>query len=121
MVQRRKRVGAARRAGGRVRTGRGMTHQMSLGLPWYLCDDYPALLALFSDPDKLPKTFDAWLKHAESLEKRLQAAGFKVAKILIQPAPCAQWCKERGVSRDQAARLTFANEVAARRSSRLLQ
>ena len=120
MVQRRKSVGPAPRAG-RARAGRRMTHQVSLGLPWYLRDDYPALLALFSDPDKLPKTFDAWLRHAERLEKRLQAAGLKVAKILIRPAPFAQWCKERGVSRDQAARLTFANEAAARRSSRLLQ
>jgi hypothetical protein len=96
-----------------------MAHQLPLGLPWYLRNDYPALLALFSDPDKLPKTFDAWLKHAETLEQRLQAAGLRVAKILIQPAPFARWCKERGVSPDQAARLTFANEAAARLSSRL--
>lgn len=114
VVQQRKSVGAAPRAGGRARVGRRMTHQVFLGLPWYLSDDYPALLALFSDPDKLPKTFDAWLKHAEILEKRLEAAGLKVAKILIQPAPFAQWCEERGVLPDQAARLTFANEAVWR-------
>src|SRR5262249_1352074 len=48
VVQRRKSVGAAPRAGGRARVGRRMTHQVFLGLPWYLSDDYPALLALFS-------------------------------------------------------------------------
>jgi len=28
-------------------------------LPWYHRHDYPALLELFSDPDKLPATYDA--------------------------------------------------------------
>jgi hypothetical protein len=55
-----------------------MTQKVPLGLPWNLRHDYPALLALFSDPDKLPKTFDAWLKHAKTLEKRLEAAGIQV-------------------------------------------
>ena len=96
-----------------------MTQQVPLGVPWYLRDDYPALLALFSDPDKLPKTFDAWLRHAETLEQRLEAAGLRVAKILIQPAPFAQWCEERCVLPDQSARLTFANEAARRLSLRL--
>ena len=47
-----------------------------VGLPWYHRHDYPALLLVFSDPDKLPNTFDAWLEHAEGLERQLRAAGF---------------------------------------------
>jgi len=96
-----------------------MAHRVPVGVPWYRREDYTELLAMFSDPDKLPKTFDAWLNSAERLEKRLQAAGLEVAKILIQPAPFTQWCEERGVLPDQAARLTFANETASRLSLRL--
>jgi len=33
-------------------------------LPWYHRTHYPALLKLFSDPDKLPETYDEWLKRA---------------------------------------------------------
>ena len=36
-------------------------------------------------------------------------AGF--AKIWIRPVAFAAWCKERNVSPDQGARLTFLNEV----------
>ena len=81
-------------------------------LPWYARADYPALLRLFSDPDKLPSAYDVWLDRAEQVERQLQKAGFTVARIWIRPVPFAAWCKERNVSPDQAARLTFANESA---------
>ena len=81
-------------------------------LPWYARGEYPALLKLFSDPDKLPATYDGWLKRAELTEKQFKKAGFGVAKIWIRPRPFAAWCKERNVSPGQAARLTFANEAA---------
>jgi hypothetical protein len=84
-----------------------------VALPWYARGDYPALLKLFSDPDKLPATYDAWLERAEGVERQFKGAGFGVARIWIRPAPFAAWCKERNTSPDQAARLTFANEAAS--------
>jgi hypothetical protein len=81
-------------------------------LPWYARGDYPGLLRLFSDPDKLPATYDAWLQRAEQVENQLQRAGLAVARIRIRPVPFAAWCRERNISPDQAARLTFANESA---------
>jgi hypothetical protein len=81
-------------------------------LPWYDRRDYPALLELFSDPDKLPPTFDAWLERAERVERQFQKAGFDVVRIWIRPVSFLGWCKERMVSPDQAARLTFVNEAA---------
>jgi hypothetical protein len=58
-------------------------------LPWYARGNYPALLKLFSDPDKLPATCDAWLKRAEQTEHQFQKAGFAVARIWIRPIPFA--------------------------------
>jgi hypothetical protein len=84
----------------------------TLALPWFARSDYPALLDLFTDANKLPTTYDAWLVRAERIEWQFQKAGFGVAKIWIRPRPFAAWCKERNVSPDQAARLTFANEAA---------
>jgi len=81
-------------------------------LPWYSRVDYPTLLRLFSDPDKLPATYDAWLKRAESTERQLQKAAISVARVWIRPRPFAAWCQQRNLSPDQAARLTFANESA---------
>ena len=81
-------------------------------LPWYARRDYPVLLKLFSDTDKLPTTYDAWLERAEGVERQFKKAGFTVARIWIRPVPFATWCKERNASPDQAARFTFVNEAA---------
>ena len=81
-------------------------------LLWYARGDYPALLKLFSDTDKFPTTYDAWLERAEQVERQFQKAGFGVARIWIRPVPFAAWCKERNVTLDQAARLTFVNAAA---------
>ena len=89
-----------------------MTTPVPIALPWYQREDYPVLLALFSDPDKLPTTFDAWLEHAKQVEKQFQAAGFAVVRIRIRPASFAAWCNERNVLPDQHARLSFANDAA---------
>jgi hypothetical protein len=83
-----------------------------IALPWYRQGDYAALLRLFSDPDKLPATYDAWLMRAESTERQLQKAGMAVARVWIRPRSFAAWCKQGNVSPDQAARLTFANQSA---------
>jgi hypothetical protein len=83
-----------------------------MALPWYDRADYPALLKLIEDPDMLPATYDAWLQRADQVESQLQSAGMAVARIWIRPIPFAAWCRERNVSPNQAARLTFANETA---------
>ena len=87
-------------------------------LPWYDRRDYPALLKLFSDPHMVPATYDAWLNRAEQTESQLEKAGFAVARIWIRPVHFAAWCRERNVSPDQRARLTFANETARNLSAR---
>ena len=92
-----------------------MSRPVPVALPWYHRSDYAALLGLFSDPDNLPDTFDAWLEHAERVEKQLQVAGFGVARILISPAPFKAWCEAQGAAPDQRARLSYANEVARAR------
>ena len=89
-----------------------MTDPVTLALPWYQRSDYQALLTLFSDPDKMPSTFDAWLAHAEGVEKQLRAAGFAVVRVWLRPGPFKAWCTERGMRPDQRARFSFVNEAA---------
>jgi hypothetical protein len=83
----------------------------TLALPWFTRSDYPALLELFSDSNKLPTTYDAWLERAERIEREFQKAGFSVSKTWIRPIPFATWCDERNISPDQVARLIFVNEA----------
>jgi hypothetical protein len=39
------------------------------GLAWYRREDYPRLLTIFEDADKLPPTYDEWLAMAEKAFK----------------------------------------------------
>ncbi len=89
-----------------------VTPSLVIALPWYRRGDYATLLLLFSDPEKLPGTYNVWLKRAESTERQLQKAGIGVARVWIRPLPFAAWCKQRKMSPDQRARLIFANETA---------
>jgi hypothetical protein len=83
----------------------------TLALLWFARSDYLALLDLFSDANKLPTTYDAWLERAERIEWQFQKAGFGISKTWIRPIPFAAWCDERNISPDQVARLIFVNEA----------
>jgi hypothetical protein len=83
----------------------------TLALPCYARSDYPALLEVFSDSNRLPTTYDAWLKRAEKIEQHFQSAGFKIARVWIRPTPFAAWCKEQNVSPDQVARMIFVSDA----------
>jgi hypothetical protein len=87
-----------------------------IALPWYHRRDYAAFLVLVNDRENMPATYDAWLGRAESIERQFQKADFDVVRIWIRPAPFAAWCKERKLSPDQQARLTFVNEAARDRA-----
>ena len=83
-----------------------------VALPWFRRRDYAALLRLFTDPEKLPETFDVWLQRAEAVERQSRKSGLAVARILVRPAPFAAWCKERRVAPDQRARFAYVHEVS---------
>jgi hypothetical protein len=59
-----------------IGTGTMTAPPQVVGLPWYHRDDYPALLLVFSDPDKLPNTFDAWLNTPKVLKSNCRPLAF---------------------------------------------
>ncbi|MBF0400394.1 MAG: hypothetical protein HQL90_06460 [Magnetococcales bacterium] len=89
------------------------TTVQAVGIAWYRREDYQALLAIFSDADKLPSSYDDWLKSAENLLKHLDASGTRAVKANIDPNDFPVWCRTRNLDIDASARKRFANEVAA--------
>jgi hypothetical protein len=45
------------------------------GISWYRAEDYGRILEIMEDADKLPATFDQWLKTAERGERELKDKG----------------------------------------------
>ena len=58
----------------------------AIGVYWTNEDDYPALLRIFTDGDRMPRTWGEWLKIAEEMESGLKAYGHVVMRVHIDPA-----------------------------------
>jgi len=86
------------------------TVPMIATMTWYHREDYPRLLALFSDRHKLHEIYDEWLQAAETGFTNFEKKGHRVVKVFIRPDEIQEYCRTRGLSVDAAARTSFANE-----------
>jgi hypothetical protein len=96
-----------------------MTHneRRRIGLPWYSSEDYPSIRELMDDRHNLAATYDQWLSAAENNERVGQEAGLEIVRVMIEPAAFVRWCDENGRTPDNAARVDYVAERAARQSS----
>jgi hypothetical protein len=86
----------------------------AIGMAWYDAADYPQILALMTDADRLPASYNEWLQRARNGEKELLAKGSVVIRAVIKPDAFCAWCALRGLKFDAKARTLFASEEAAR-------
>ncbi len=83
---------------------------------WYKEDDWDKLIELFTDSHLLPKSYEDWLKRAEEMADKVEAAGDVVMKVFIDPETFPAWCKEKKREMDMNARTELAIEVATHQS-----
>jgi hypothetical protein len=72
------------------------TRPPAVGVYWINEEDYPALLRIFDDGSKMPKTWREWLKMAEEMERGLISYGHVVLRVRIDPATFIDWCTANG-------------------------
>jgi hypothetical protein len=78
-----------------------------VGAYWIKEEDYPALLKLFDDGQKMPATWKEWLKIAEEMEQGLKAYGHVVMRVNIEPNTFSDWCATHGTSPGREGRKRF--------------
>jgi hypothetical protein len=83
----------------------------AVGAYWIKEEDYPALLQLFDDADKMPPSWKEWLKMAEEMEQGLKAYGHVVLRVYIDPATFPDWCAAHGTSPGGAGRRKFVRRT----------
>jgi hypothetical protein len=95
--------------------GNGMTNGSArrIGLPWYRREDYQRIREMMTDPHTLAPTYETWLAAAENNEAVGREAGLQVRRILIEPDAFAQWCAEKGVEPNGAARRDYVADKNA--------
>ncbi len=86
-----------------------------VGAYWIAEEDYPDLLRLFTDGNKMPRTWKEWLKIAEEMEQGLKAYGHVVLRVPIKPAPFAEWCSAHGASPGGEGRKRFVAAAVSER------
>jgi hypothetical protein len=63
-----------------------------VGVYWIKEEDYSAVLRIFEDGNRMPRSFAEWLKIAEEMERGLKAYGHVVMRVLIDPNTFPDWC-----------------------------
>jgi len=87
----------------------------AIGVYWIKEEDYSALLKVFDDGDRLPRSFGEWLKMAEETERGLKAYGHPVMRVIIDPNTFPGWCADRGTSPGREGRKRFVAEAVTER------
>ena len=90
----------------------------AVGAYWIKEEDYPALLQLFDDGDKMPPNWKEWLKMAEEMEQGLKAYGHVVLRVYIDPATFPDWCAAHGTSPGSAGLRKFVAAAVTERYGR---
>src|SRR5580704_2009988 len=90
----------------------GMTTQQdtrppAVGVYWIDEEDYPALLRIFDDGNKMPATWREWLKMAEEMERGLISYGHVVLRVRIDPETFPDWCASQGAKSSSDGRKKF--------------
>ena len=87
----------------------------AVGAYWINEEDYSALLKIFPDGNKMPRTWKEWLKIAEEMEQGLKAYGHVVLRVHIDPNTFPDWCAAHGASPGADGRKRFVAAAVAER------
>jgi hypothetical protein len=87
----------------------------AVGVYWINEEDYPALLKIFADGNKMPRTWSEWLKMAEEMEQGLKAYGHVVMRVRIDPNAYSDWCAAHNTSPGSAGRKKFVAAAVTER------
>lgn len=90
----------------------------AVGAYWIDESDYPALVKIFADGDRMPRTWAEWRKIAEEMESGLKAYGHVVMRVRIDPKTFPDWCAANGTSPGREGRKRFVAAAVEERYGR---
>ena len=81
-----------------------------LGVGWYRPEQWALLLSASVDRDELESTHAEWFASSESSLVTIRKTGINPIKIDIDVEEMIDWCKEKNIPLDSAARSHFIAE-----------
>lgn len=89
-----------------------------VGLIWVREEDYAAFLGLWADSNKMPQTWELWLKSAEKREQHAKSEGHLVERVYLDPDTFVDWCAVHICSVDAQGRDYFVAVTLAEKYNR---
>ncbi|MGQ0502051.1 MAG: hypothetical protein ACT4P0_05485 [Panacagrimonas sp.] len=81
-------------------------------IPWYTREHYEEIRRTMADGAAMFRDYRRWLAAAKDNVARVEAQGYRVLKVVIEPEAFLAWCRRQGKRPDLDARLGFASELA---------
>ena len=90
-----------------------MAPESVLGLAWYKEEQWPRLLDVSVDGNRLEKTYEQWRRVAQAKFDELKQKGVNVVKVPVEVEDLASWCREMGRVVDGEGRVAYVkNRIA---------
>ncbi len=80
----------------------------NIALAWYRQDQWQLLLDYSTDSDKLARTHQEWLEHAEERVNEMGEDGINIVKVDINIEEMKKWCERHDKPIDSSTRSEYA-------------
>ena len=80
----------------------------NIALAWYRQEQWQLLLDYSADSDKLERTYQEWLEHAEAKVNDMDTDGINVIKVGINIEEMKKWCERHKKPIDGHTRSEYA-------------
>lgn len=80
----------------------------NIALAWYRQDQWQLLLDYSTDSDKLERTYQEWLEHAQEKVSEMGKDGINIVKIDINIDEMKKWCERHDKLIDGHTRSEYA-------------
>ena len=90
---------------------------LAVGVAWFDREQWQLLLEVAADRPKLDDSFEEWEANARLALSNLKAEGVNAEPFEVRVAELAQWCNERKLPIDGAARAQYVSFMLKRKRS----
>ena len=87
----------------------------SVGVAWYLADQWELLRERADDPEVLVERYEDWVEQADRMVALFKSQGMRVEKVDVDVEEVAAWCTAAGRPFDSKARAEYASETLRKR------
>ena len=88
---------------------KGRNQPQHVGVAWYRKEQWPRLLEIADDKEKLEASYDEWVKIAQKTMREMEKLGLSLVKVDVDVEELLAWCQRRKIPVNGEARASFTS------------